>query len=50
MSANRYPPGREADLITATQTFHDVANVSPVTYSLTAASRLWNYNKPGGIG
>jgi hypothetical protein len=37
MADNRYPPGREADLITATQTFHDVANVSPTTYSLTAA-------------
>lgn len=36
MAANRYPPGREADLITATQTFHDIANVSPVTYALTA--------------
>ena len=37
MAANRYPPGREADLITAAQTFHDVANVDPPTYSLTAA-------------
>jgi hypothetical protein len=36
MADNRYPPGREADLITATQTFHDVANVSPTTFSLTA--------------
>jgi hypothetical protein len=34
---NRYPPGREADLITAAQTFHDVATVAPATYSLTAA-------------
>src|SRR4051794_8075582 len=34
---NRYPPEREADLITAAQTFHDVAALSPVTYSLTAA-------------
>lgn len=33
---NRYPPGREADLITAAQTFHDVATVAPATYSLTA--------------
>ena len=36
MALNRYPPGREADLITAAQTFHDVANVAPSTYSLTA--------------
>lgn len=37
MAANRYPPGREADLITAAQTFIDVATVNPPTYSLTAA-------------
>ncbi len=37
MPDDRYPPGREADLITATQTFHDVANTGPITYSLTAA-------------
>jgi hypothetical protein len=34
--SNRYPPEREADLITATQTFHDVATVAPATYALTA--------------
>jgi hypothetical protein len=36
-STNRYPPDREADLITATQTFLDVATPVPATYSLTAA-------------
>jgi hypothetical protein len=34
--SSRYPPEREADLITAAQTFFDVASVAPVTYSLTA--------------
>src|SRR5688572_11046203 len=37
MADNRYPPGREADLITATQTFLDVATVAPSTYSLQAS-------------
>ena len=37
MAENRYPPGREADLITAAQTFRDVATPAPATYSLTAA-------------
>ena len=37
MADNRYPPGREVDLITAATTFHDVATVAPATYSLTAA-------------
>lgn len=36
MADNRYPPVREADLITAVQTFHDVAAAAPATYSLTA--------------
>jgi hypothetical protein len=36
-NSNRYPPEREADLITATQTFLDVATPVPATYSLTAA-------------
>jgi hypothetical protein len=35
--SDRYPPEREVDLITAATTFHDVANVAPTTYSLTAA-------------
>lgn len=37
MPDDRYPPGREADLITATQTFIDVATPVPATYALTAA-------------
>lgn len=37
MADNRYPPGREADLISAVTTFHTVASVAPTTYALTAA-------------
>ena len=37
MATPQYPPGREADLITAAQTFLDVATPVPATYSLTAA-------------
>ena len=36
MATPNYPPPREADLITATQTFIDVATLAPATYSLTA--------------
>lgn len=36
MADTRYPPAREADLISATQTFVDVATPVPATYSLTA--------------
>src|SRR5688572_24852868 len=37
MANGHYPPTREADLITATQTFLDVATPVPATYSLTVA-------------
>ena len=37
MGTPQYPPAREADLITAAQTFHDVAAVTPSTYSLQAS-------------
>jgi hypothetical protein len=37
MASTPYPPAAEADLITAATTFHDVANVAPSTYALTAA-------------